>query len=124
LPRQTRRARNQTTGTRKRSEPAIPRHFYQTAPTAPVQEPSLDVDDATEEPDVDSSVIARAATPTRFATQVATAPVARARPAASAGVASRLASTDYGYVVGELKRIFITAAIVVAMLLVVALVKR
>lgn len=50
-------------------------------------------------------------------------PAATTRGGATVDVARRLV-TDYGYVIGELKRIFITAAIVVVALIVIALLRR
>ena len=42
----------------------------------------------------------------------------------STPISARLAATDYGYVIGELKRIFITAAIIVILLVVIAVLRH
>lgn len=125
MPRQTRRARSQASAQRKGAEPVVPRHFYRREPAAAVEAPA--------EPDRESEAAGsalesdpaylRPAEPARLATA---APRPAPRGIARAAVASkeRLASTDYGYVVGELKRIFLTAALIIAFLIVVALIKR
>ena len=74
---------------------------------------------ATEAPRVDRSFMAsraaNAASPAR--------PAAATRPGAPIDAARRLV-TDYGYVIGELQRIFITAAIIVVALIVIALLRH
>jgi len=129
LPRQSRRARMQHPGARKRTEPAIPRHLYESSTrtlTEPAESPSVREDDFAVEPE-------RPETPVRLNRFRAPAtPAARSNAPVTgvfanrtqAPVAARLASTDYGYVVGELKRIFITALIIVILLVVVALLRR
>ncbi len=123
VPRQTRRARMQTAG-RKRTTPLIPRHLLDRSGPATLEPPSSD--------DVDLETL-------ETAPEMASAPLIERKPAPAppsafirratvekpaAASPARLASTDYGYVVGELKRIFLTAAIIVVLLIVVALLRR
>ncbi len=123
MPRQTRRARIQTGG-RKRSTPLIPRHLLERSGAATLEPPTGD-DVAFETleaaPEMASApMIERTpapAPPSTFMRRAMAEKPAAASPA-------RLASTDYGYVVGELKRIFLTAAVIVVLLIVVALLRR
>jgi hypothetical protein len=79
------------------------------------------------QPDIDSSLLA----PTepvveeqpRY-TAKRTVLTARTATAPAKEPASKWATTDYGYVVGELKRIFVTALIVIAFLIIVAILKH
>jgi hypothetical protein len=118
---------------RKRSEPLGPRHPHLRSAQAPLMlEPEQE--QAAVDLDTAQTVYVAPAAPVerRFTAQpsVSSAPNPFRRPSAAAQarestpVASRLTTTDYGYVVGELKRIFITAAVVVLLLIVVALLKR
>lgn len=133
MPRQSRRARTQS-GARKR-EPNIPRHLLERAKSATLEPPVPVIDAAPDEVELPSDVAAATVAPAlhterpyrdaspvaaRFGGAERTAP-AIGRPAPAA---SKWATTDYGYVVGELKRIFLTALIVIVFLIVVALLKR
>ena len=105
----------------------VPRHFYRREPAAADAAPaepelvSQETDAAPEGP----SPYLRPTDPARPPSG-SPRPAPAARGVARAALASkeRLASTDYGYVVGELKRIFATAALIVVLLVVVALIKR
>jgi hypothetical protein len=128
VPRQSRRSRIQSTG-RKRSEPLAPRHPHlRSSPMVlDAEDQALEID----EEETAQSVYVAPVVERRFtAPAVPSVPNPFRRPSAAAlaregAVApSKLTSTDYGYVVGELKRIFITAAVVILMLVVVALIKR
>ncbi len=128
MPRQSRRARLQS-GARKR-EPNIPRHLLERANSATLEPPSIDATGTV----VDLPAAAAAPSPApqpersyrelssvaaRFGGLEKTAP-AIGKPAPAA---NKWATTDYGYVVGELKRIFITALIIIVFLIAVALIK-
>ncbi len=142
MPRQTRRARLQP-GARKRTTPLIPRHLLERAGPATLEpseraEPKENGESeagALEEleaapqmaaaPRIERGFVPPVALPTTPA-KPASGFSRRAQPVEKSGVslAARLASTDYGYVVGELKRIFITAAVIVILLVVVTLLRR
>lgn len=133
MPRQSRRARTQA-GARKRSDAIAPRHPHlRTSPL--LLEPEEETPDtverelaATDEPLVPIRQERRftAMQPTQSGDNPFRRPsaAAEARRTASEAIESRVAMTDYGYVIGELKRIFITAGVVVLLLAVVAIVNN
>lgn len=129
MPRQSRRARTQS-GARKR-EPNIPRHLMERSGSATLEPPPIDLGDGLHVVDeVDSAEPApdlTAARPGRDRSDVAARLGGPAKTAPTIGkpvpTASKWATTDYGYVVGELKRIFLTALLVIVFLIVVALIK-
>jgi len=127
LPRQTRRTRNQAPSLRKGQQPAVPAHFYRRTPT-PTVEPAPGGDALAGEPDVDSALGAQNA-PARSA-GAGPEPRGAAAPPRGRGAAlqqstrERLSHTDYGYVIGELKRIFTTAALIVLLLIVIAILRH
>jgi hypothetical protein len=100
------------TGGRKRTTPLIPRHLLERSGPDTLQA----APDMASAPMIDRSPAPPAA-PSTFIKRAQAEKLASASPV-------RLASTDYGYVVGELKRIFITAAVIVALLIVVTLLRR
>jgi len=128
LPRQTRRSRNQAPSLRKGQQPAVPAHFYRRTP-APTLEPPPGSEEQAGEPDLDSAALDRPAAPSSRALAAPGAPAAtagpRGRTAARAEAArERLSHTDYGYVIGEVKRIFVTAAIIIVLLIVIAILRH
>ncbi|HTE85726.1 MAG TPA: hypothetical protein VK821_13430 [Dehalococcoidia bacterium] len=102
---------------RKRSSPPLPGRADEGATGGPpVLEPSAETDDG-------SDVASPAAVPTEQAPSPyirRRAPVAVAAPAASTARAARTLITDYGYVVGELKRIGLTFGGLIVLLILIA----
>ncbi len=128
MPRQTRRSRNQAPALRKRQQPAVPAHFYRRSP-APTLEPAPGSEEQAGAPDLDSAALANAPEAQPVATPAPVQPLSagvRPRPTAPRQPAAtpRVAVTDYGYVIGELTRIFTTAAIIVVLLIIVAILRR
>lgn len=128
MPRQTRRSRNQAPTLRKGQQPAVPAHFYRRTP-APTLEPPPGGDELAGAPDSDSAALSAAPDAPAAATAApAPAPFAGSRPRPTAprqpAAAPRTAVTDYGYVISELTRIFTTAAIIVVLLIVIAILRR
>ena len=131
MPRQSRRVRTQSTG-RKRTTPIIPRHLLEGARPATLEPPATEVSEDMVVEELETAP-AMAASP-RIDRNPAPAPrpeprsgFVRAGSVAakeSTPVSARLAATDYGYVIGELKRIFITAAIIVILLVVIAVLRH
>ena len=129
MPRQSRRVRTQSTG-RKRTTPIIPRHLLEGVRPATLQPPAIDVSDDMVVEELETAP-AMAASP-----RIERNPAPRPEPRSgfvragsiaakeSTPISARLAATDYGYVIGELKRIFITAAIIVILLVVVAVLRH
>ena len=127
MARQTRRSR--TGSARRRSEPSLPLHLYQRhdpteedareiAREDAAESTVLTLDAPLEAPPAPQPVAARShAVPVVPQRQPAAAPQ-RERSVAGA----RLAFTDYGYVIPELKRIFAVAATVVVLLIIVAII--
>jgi hypothetical protein len=127
--RQSRRARLQS-GARKR-EPNIPRHLLERVNATTLDTPVID---ATENVAEIPPEVAAATEPApilerkyRDLTPVAArmGGVAKTAPAIGkpAPAASKWATTDYGYIVDDLKHIFIAAGIIIVFLVVVALIK-
>ena len=118
MPRQTRRTRNQAPTLRKGQQPAVPAHFYRRTP-APTLEPPPGGEEQAGAPDIDSAALAPAPEPAMARGQTpAPTPIANTGPrgrsaARLAAAAPRIAVTDYGYVIGEITRIFTTAGIII-----------
>ncbi|HZU78033.1 MAG TPA: hypothetical protein VFA70_14800 [Dehalococcoidia bacterium] len=123
----------QATG-RKRTEPLAPRHPHlRTAPLVlEPEERSLATEEAARP--VQAAAQPEAEAERRFTARSMPAPTSNPfrRPSAAATAlreaasasATKIVTTDYGYVVGELKRIFLTAAVIILLLIVVALLRR
>ena len=125
MARQTRRSR--TGSARRRSEPSLPLHLYQRHEPAEEDAREIARDDA-----ADASVLtldapletppAPPTTAVRSHAVPVVPPKAAAAPRANRAAGARLAFTDYGYVIPELKRIFAVAATVVVLLIIIAIV--
>jgi hypothetical protein len=124
LPRHTRRTRNQAPSLGKGQQPAVPAHFYRRV-AAPTVEPAPGGEELAGQPDIDSVTRDLIAGRNTLATSPESLGVV-ASPRAGASVRQqpardRLGVTDYGYVIGELKRIFLTAGIIFTLLILIAI---
>ncbi|HZQ34407.1 MAG TPA: hypothetical protein VFD32_00630 [Dehalococcoidia bacterium] len=125
MPRQTRRSRNQAPTLRKGQQPAVPAHFYRRTP-APTLEPEPGSEQQAGAPDIDSAALpAEPEAAVHAASSPAPAAGMRSRPvSARQPAAPRIAVTDYGYVIGEVTRIFTIAAIIIVLLIVIAILRH
>ncbi|MHB8575821.1 MAG: hypothetical protein ACYDCQ_10890 [Dehalococcoidia bacterium] len=132
MPRSTRRSRTQGTGQRKRPEPNIPHHLIRhggPATLEPLEAGDVSVQESdlvapADAPRVDRSFLSATSTPAPPPRAPVGSPRAATPARAPAAETPRRAATDYGYVIGELKRIFITALVVIVALIVITLLRR
>lgn len=126
-----RQSRRDRTTTRRRTQPALPHHLYERrdaeddAPTQHESEPDTSATEATTltleaVPPPPTAPVQRGGAPAPVVPAVRRGSSVRDRVATT----TRLAVTDYGYVLPELKRIFAVAAVVVVLLIIIAIVHR